>query len=144
MRIIMPKAFRAPPTNPNDRIASTSRFREAKAKQAAKIADLRDTLINSGYDTLQKQATALGLLRSTAWHLLNGNYKGSGLSAPIIKRMLSSPRLPEAARDLIQEYVAEKLLGAYGHDRARLKVFRRQLGLPEQPVREAAEQDLEF
>jgi len=111
-----------------------ARLSDAKAKQASKITALRESLICSGYDTLQKQATVLGLSRSTAWHLLNGDYKGSGLSASTIRRILASPALPAAARTVVQEYVAEKLLGAYGHDQARLRFFRMQLGYPDHPV----------
>ena len=111
-----------------------SRLKAAKARQASKISDLRSILISSGYCTLQEQATTLGLARSTTWHLLGGNHKASGLSASIIRRILSSPTLPIAARDLIQEYVAEKLLGTYGHELTRLRRFRKQLGYPEQPT----------
>lgn len=103
--------------------------RQTKTKQAAKIAALRETLVRHGCDSLQKQAAVLGVSRSTAWYVLNGNYKGSGLSASVLKRILASPTLPEAARALIEEYVAEKLSGTYGHDRLRLKRFRDRLGV---------------
>lgn len=103
--------------------------REAKAKQALKIAALRETLIRNGCDTLQKQAGVLGLSRSTAWYVLRGSYKGSGLSASVLKRILSSKTLPVAARCLIEEYVEEKLSGTYGHDRLKVKRFREGLGM---------------
>jgi hypothetical protein len=119
-----------------------SGLKAAKARQASKISELRSILISSGYCTLQKQATALGLSRSTTWHLLGANHKASGLTGAIIRRILSSPTLPPAARDLIQEYVAEKLLGAYGHDRTPLRRFRRQLGYPEQPTLRAENKEL--
>jgi hypothetical protein len=115
-----PKASPHPPS-PNRR--------EAKTKQAAKIAALRKTLICCGYDTLDKQAQILNLSRSTAWHLLNGHYKASGLSAGMIKRILSSPTLPDRTREVVHKYVQEKLGGTYGHNQVQLKRFRTQLYL---------------
>jgi hypothetical protein len=56
------------------------RFSDLKANQADKITAVRETLIDCGYDTLNKQAMALGLSPSTAWYVLNGHYKASGLS----------------------------------------------------------------
>jgi hypothetical protein len=113
-----PKAFLHPPF-PNGR--------EAKTKQASKIAAIRETLNCCGYDTLNKQAEILRLSRSTAWHLLNGTYKASGLSAGMIKRILSSPTLPDRTREVVQEYVREKLSGMYGHNGVQLKRFRTHL-----------------
>jgi hypothetical protein len=106
-----------------------SNGREAKTKQASKIAAVRETLICCGYDTLDKQAEVLRLSRSTAWHLLNGHYKASGLSAGMITRILSSPTLPDRTREVIQDYVQEKLAGWYGHNPVQLKRFRKQLSL---------------
>jgi len=103
------------------------RFSDLKSKQADKITAIRETLICCGYDTLDKQVPILKLSRSTAWHLLNGHYKASGLSAGMIKRILSSPTLPDRTREVIQEYVQEKLRGMYGHNGVQLKRFRRQL-----------------
>jgi len=37
--------------------------------------------------------------------------------------------LPPTARQWIDEYVAEKLAGKYGHSRPRLRVFRAQVEL---------------
>ena len=43
-----------------------------------------------------------------------GNHKASGLSATIIKRMLTSQQLPPPARKIILEYVEEKLAALMG------------------------------
>src|SRR4051812_22156844 len=86
-----------------------------KAQQCSKIAELRRVLEQSGYRSLDKQAGALGLSRSTTWAILQASYKTSGVSGCIIKRMLQSPGLPPAVRQWVDEYVAEKLTGAYGH-----------------------------
>ena len=124
---------------PSNDCHSSARTRDAKVRQAAKIAELCRALIDNGSSTLPAQAVALGLSRSTTWQLLRSKNTGSGLSASIAKRILSSPNLPTAARDWVHEYIAEKLLGAYGHDRTQLNRFRRRLGYPEHPAKNAKE-----
>ena len=113
---------------------SGSCLSELKARQASKIAEIRQTLVAAGYDTTTKQAAVLGLSRSTAWSVLRGKHKSSGLTTSVINRILRSQHLPPTARRIIDEYVQEKLLGAYGHSTARLRQFRAQLGYPTQPL----------
>src|SRR6476619_584869 len=115
------------------RAASGSCPSELKARQASKIAEIRQALVAAGYDTITKQAVVLGLSRSSAWAVLRGAHKSSGLSASIINRVLRSQELPPAARKIIEEYVQEKLLGAYGPNDKSLRQFRIQLGYPTQP-----------
>jgi hypothetical protein len=88
---------------------------DMKARQARKIRELGTALAASGFHTLDEQAHALGVPRSTAWTILRVHHKGSGLSAGIICRMLKNPRLPARVRTVLMEYVAEKCAGAYGH-----------------------------
>ena len=104
-------------------------YNAMKARQCAKIAELRQVLLQAGYHSLDKQASVLGLSRSTSWAVLQAHHKASGLSGSVIKRMLRSPELPPAAGQWIDEYVAEKLAGKYGHSRPRLRVFRAQVEL---------------
>jgi hypothetical protein len=47
---------------------------------------------------------------------------------------LRSQELPPTARQVIEEYVHEKLLGAYGHTTSALMQFRTQLGYPAHPL----------
>jgi hypothetical protein len=47
----------------------------AKARQAAKLAEIRETLVAAGYDTVAKQAAVLGVCRNTAWVVLNRDKK---------------------------------------------------------------------
>src|SRR3974390_2403510 len=96
---------------------------KAKAKQASKLAELREALVSAGCDTVAKQAAVLGLRRSTTWALLNHD-KRAGPSAIIIKRILSSPDLPPRARRKIEEYVEEKICGRYGHSGRSAQAFR--------------------
>src|SRR5215469_1365539 len=87
---------------------------EMKSRQAAKIRELGQSLIDAGFVTLDQQSEALGLARSTTWTILRASHKGSGLSAAVINRMLLSPELPPLARRKILEYTTDKLAGAYG------------------------------
>lgn len=100
----------------------------AKSKQVTKIAAIREALIRTGYDTLQRQATVLGISRSTAWNLLKAPHKASGLSANTIRKILSSPKLPLSTREIVEDYVEEKLTGVYGHNPHQLRRFRNKLG----------------
>jgi hypothetical protein len=99
-----------------------------KAKQSAKIAELRQALIEAGITALDHQAVALGIWRSTAWTILRRQHKASGLSAATIKRMWRSPRLPAPARRVIQEYIEQKCAGEFGHSKSKIRLFRAQLG----------------
>ena len=88
-----------------------------KARQSCKIREIGDTLVSLGFLTLDEQAAALGLSRSTTWTIHKANHKVSGLSAAIINRMLTSPQLPPPARAKILEYVQEKAGGWAGASR---------------------------
>jgi hypothetical protein len=96
---------------------------EMKARQSAKIQKLGQALIDAGLCTLDEQANALGLPRSTAWTILKTCHKSTGLSAMIIERMLGSSKLPPRARAIIVEYVEEKSFGLYGGRRKQQQRF---------------------
>jgi hypothetical protein len=96
---------------------------DMKVRQATKIREIGSALVGAGIVTLDEQARTLGLSRSTAWTILKGSHKGSGLSATTINRMLASPRLPPLVRAKIREYVEEKTAGLYGDDRICLRRF---------------------
>ncbi len=102
---------------------SPSSVAEMKARQAAKMREIREALIAEGYVSLDDQAAALGLSRSTTWTIMKGNHKSSGLSATVVNRMLSAPRLQASVRKKILEYVAEKSGGHYGNGKEQLRKF---------------------
>ena len=108
-------------------LGSTSISRDLKTKQSLKIQELRHALAAAGFVALDEQAEVLGLSRSTTWAVLKGNHKCSGLSAGVISRMLSSPRLPSSVRRTILEYFDEKAAGSYGHSKGQLRKFVAQL-----------------
>jgi hypothetical protein len=41
----------------------------------------------------------------------------------VIKRILSSPNVPPAARRKVEEYVGQKISGQYGHSKQRAAAF---------------------
>jgi hypothetical protein len=96
---------------------------EMKAQQSAKIRELGEALVAAGFLTLDDQAKALGLPRSTTWTILKGNHKGSGLSASIINRILGARQLPAVVEDKVLEYVEDKATGCYGHSRLLRRKF---------------------
>src|SRR5215475_9869891 len=102
---------------------------EMKSRQASKIRELGQALVDAGFLTLDEQAKVLGLARSTTWTILRASHKGSGLSAAIIRRMLLSPQLPPRARAKILEYTEDKLAGAYGGSRTQRRRFFARLSI---------------
>ena len=98
---------------------------EAKARQAAKIEEVRRALTAAGHRTAAEQANVLGVSRSTAWALLNRDKK-AGPSAIVLKRILSSQSLPQEVRQKVEEYIREKSLGRYAHHKRRVRSFRDQ------------------
>src|SRR4051812_46172337 len=97
---------------------------ELLARQRLKIKEIREALVTAGLTSVDEQAAALGLARSTAWTILQAQHKKSGLSTGIIIRMLSSSRLPPSVRTKLREYVREKNAGLYGHCEKRLRLFK--------------------
>jgi hypothetical protein len=70
---------------------------QIKARQVSKIKEIADALFTCGLCAIDRQATALGLPRSTAWSVRRANHKNSGLSAATIQRILRAPQLPPLA-----------------------------------------------
>src|SRR5256886_199579 len=109
------------------RLFSAARARTQRAQQSSKIKELAEAVKSAGFLTLDEQAIALGLSRSTAWTILKASHKASGLSASIINRMLAAPELPRLARTKILEYVEEKAAGLYGGSRSPRRKFAARL-----------------
>ena len=107
----------------NERTTSPCSIIDCKVRQSARIRELAAVLAASGFVTLDEQAKALGLSRSTAWAVLKANHKASGLAAGTINQMLSSPELPPHVRATILTYIEEKLAGLYGHNKTQLRRF---------------------
>ncbi len=102
-----------------------------KARQSSKIRELAEAVKSAGFLTLDEQAKALGLSRSTAWTIRKASHKASGLSASIINRMLAAP-----------EYVEEKTAGLYGGSRSQRRKFAARLSIEKLPVCQETESTL--
>jgi hypothetical protein len=96
---------------------------DMKERQACKIKELADTLVAAGFVSLDEQAKALGLSRSTTWAILQARHKNYGLSAALISRVLAKADLNSRVRAKIIEYVRERAAGSYGHNDTQLRRF---------------------
>ena len=68
---------------------------------------IAEALVSSGYISLDDQAKALGVVRSTAWTIVNNKHKLGRLSVKTINRILSNPHTPPKVRTVLQEYIAK-------------------------------------
>jgi len=72
------------------------------------IADIAAALLASGYHTLDEQARALGLKRSTTWTLMRCKHKVDRLHRGTIDTMLLNPELPTPVRQVLLNYVEQR------------------------------------
>jgi hypothetical protein len=64
---------------------------------------ITSALIASGYTSLDAQALALGLRRSTTWYLIKSKHKVGRLSGKVRERMLANPNLPPLVRKELEQ-----------------------------------------
>src|SRR5689334_6858197 len=67
-------------------LAQPSVMTAMRSRQSERLKQLRGALFVSGLGCLDQQAEALGLSRSTAWFVLHGTHKSSGLSPVVLLR----------------------------------------------------------
>jgi hypothetical protein len=128
----LPRRSNKPSVHPN--ATARQSITEMKSRQAAKIRELGQSLIDAGFVTLAQQSEVLGVARSTTWTIMRASHKHTGLSAAVINRMLLSPELPPLARRKILEYTTDKLAGVYGGSRSQLRKFAARLSIEKLPV----------
>src|SRR6476469_5877404 len=80
----------------------------AHLKCETKIQDISNALIEAGFHSLDKQARALGVCRSTAWTIVRFKHKVDRLSAKTTRQMLANPTLPPTVRLVVEQYVLER------------------------------------
>ena len=97
------------------------------------LINIADALIASGYTSLDQQAKALGLSRSTAWTIIHAKHKVDRLSAKVSARMLKNPGLPPLVRATLQQYLAERSTVA-ASARGMVSIVR---SLPSNPAEES-------
>jgi hypothetical protein len=81
---------------------------------------ISEALISSGYTSLDEQAKALGVSRSTAWTITKNKHKVGRLSARTINRILLNPQTPANVRQVILQYVAKRCAAIHGKRKLRL------------------------
>jgi hypothetical protein len=74
------------------------------------IQEIADALVAAGYISLDKQAKALGLNRSTAWTIVKNKHKLGRLNAKTTQLILANPNTPSSVRAVIQEYLNQGLV----------------------------------
>ena len=82
--------------------------RTAPQNYTIRLQDIGDALVAAGYTSLDEQAKALGVTRSTAWNIVNGKNKLDRLARKTTKRILANPDTPPSVRAIIQQYLAER------------------------------------
>jgi hypothetical protein len=65
-------------------------------------ARIANALRASGFHSLDAQARALGLCRSTTWTIVASQHKIGRLSTKVLARMLANPELPPLVRAAIE------------------------------------------
>ena len=92
-------------------LGEISKRRDAQPRYAVKIQHIVDAIVAAGYLSLDSQAKALGVKRSTAWTIIKTKHKLDRLSGKTTNRMLANPELPPSVRAVIQQYLAERSVG---------------------------------
>ena len=110
-------------------LGEISKRRDAQPRYAVKIQHIVDAIVAAGYLSLDSQAKALGVKRSTAWTIIKTKHKLDRLSGKTTDRMLANPELPPSVRTVIQRYLAERSGGRKPRQRQNLLTP----GLTEQP-----------
>jgi hypothetical protein len=72
------------------------------------LQQISEALIASGYRSLDEQAKALGIHRSTAWTIIKTKHKLGRLSAKTTSRILANPETPPTVRAVVLRYLTER------------------------------------
>jgi len=82
--------------------------RTSTARRTIHVQHIADALVRAGYTSLDKQAKALGVHRSTTWTIVRRRHKLGYLNAKTIERILTNPELPPCIREVIQRQLAQE------------------------------------
>ena len=88
--------------------ALPSRYAAPRSSCAIGIEQISKALIASGFLTLDAQAKALGVHRSTAWTIIKTKHKLGRLSAKTTQSILANHETPAAVRAVIEKYLIER------------------------------------
>jgi hypothetical protein len=77
-------------------------------EQRTALQQIGAALIACGYTSLDAQAQALGVPRSTAWTIVKSKHKLGRISVRVMIQMLSNPELPPQVREAVENYAATR------------------------------------
>jgi hypothetical protein len=72
------------------------------------LKDISEALVASGFTSLDEQAEALGIRRTTAWTIVKNKHKLGRLHRETVERILANPSTPQSVRAVVQQYAAER------------------------------------
>jgi hypothetical protein len=81
---------------------------QRRHKCSTNIQHIAEALIAEGYRSLDEQARALGVHRSTAWTIMKTKHKLDRLSLKTTNSMLANPALPPSVRIVVLQYLTER------------------------------------
>jgi hypothetical protein len=102
---------------------------DMKARQTAKMREIVEALVAAGYDSLDSQAAALGLSRSTTWTIIKATHKKLRAFCENTQAHAFRPGLHLLVRRKVLEYIEERNDGRYGSTRNCLRRFNQRLGV---------------
>ena len=90
------------------RLESVRYLNSSEIRRTTPVQHIADALVAAGYSSLDDQAKALGVHRSTAWTIVKAKHKLGYLNAKTTERMLANPELPPVIRDVLKKYKTER------------------------------------
>ena len=79
------------------------------SRRAVPIQAIADALVAAGYTSLDEQAKALGLRRSTTWTIMRKKHKLGRLNRQTAQHILENRTTPPSVRAIIQKTYLEKI-----------------------------------
>jgi hypothetical protein len=78
-----------------------------KGTHSIELRHISEALIVFGYTSLDEQAKALGVHRSTAWTIIKKKHKLGRLNRQTAQRILENPDTPLSVRAIVQKALAK-------------------------------------
>jgi hypothetical protein len=108
----IPEAIKGPlsGTTLSVRLEALRHWNTSSARRMVSVQHIADALVGAGYASLDEQAKALGIHRSTAWTIIKNKHKLGRLNAKTTLRILTNPDTPPSVRAVIQQCLAQGLV----------------------------------
>jgi hypothetical protein len=85
------------------RVETVRHSNEINRRRTIPVQAIAETLVAEGYTSLDKQAKALGIHRSTAWTIIKKRHKLGCLNTKTAQLILANPYTPPSVRAIIQQ-----------------------------------------